>query len=505
MLIDFDTNRAYIVISSADEPIHFDLSVYRVSKINRVKDVFSTVNLYLSRLSKAEHNSLLDQYDRAKEAFNAHVLQMMDSQLMEILKNILDIVNVDRLRRFIEFDSGIIIPDKVKENYSGVSEMFERNKTYVRSEYLDLLTMSIALRFVLPIWSEYMSIVQDIVPEYTREMRAYGLLRQSVIANHKTFERLMIYIRDWVTPSLNSTSSTVSGIGREEIPEWLCSLVMVRRLPVIDVTNVEKSTNIINSLFGYVRESVTNLEKKFRERIKDKKPPSEAKTADRDPSFIETYRTKQEIPFGDLVAHDVFFSNIQRACKTIIPDMPDEIIIGVLKVTHELEHEELSSHNILLTQWICDEVVPAPLIHALEKRSAIGGMIISQCLCHYWGLHNLALLCTGINLSGITESAIESYTVIPDDVMERLDYYYPYKRIVHKTEQKAKQRITNPAVLTISELSVILSRHRKAVRVPPFLTIRDVAADRYGHMDVPRDIIKDLAILLVKINELNVT
>ena len=505
MRIDFDSSRSNIsIIPTVGEEISFDILVYKLGK-SRDTDVFSTVNGYLQTLPRDTLISMYDIYEKVAELFDQQqYIDQLDNQLEDHLKILVELIDLPRLGRYIQTDSGIIIPSDVKARFEEVSDMYERSRTYLRDEYLDLLTLSIALRFILPIWSVYMTMIQELVAANTRELRAYSLLRKTEIAGHPTYDRLLVYIEDWFKPTVKTTSATVSGIGRSEIPEWLCALVMVRRLPVIDVTNTTNGPNIINRLSAYVKDSINNLEKKFKERIKSKKPPGEAKAVDRDPSFMETYRVKQEIPYGDVVAHDVWLTNIYAACRAIVPDIDVNLVQAVLEVTDELELEKIGEHNVILTQWVLDNAVPAPIIHALEKRSVIAGMIITQCICHHWKLHTLALLATGIDTPKMRDTLIEPYTIIPEDILLRLEEIYPYQRIPQRSEKgpKNKGRALNYGVVTVSDMAVKLSKNVKRVRVPRFLTNRDVPVNTKGELITPKNIIVDLAVLLTKLDEI---
>lgn len=505
MRIDFDASRTNIaIIPDVGEEITFDILVYKLGK-SRDTDVFSTVNGYLQTLPRDTRISIYDIYAKAAEVLDRqHYVDRLDSQLEDLLKNLVELIDLQRLSRYIQTDSGIIIPSDVKTDFADVSDMYGRSRTYLRHEYIDLLTVLIALRFVLPIWSVYMTLIQEIVASNTRELRAYSLLRKSAIATHPAYARLLVYIEDWFNPTVKTTSATVSGIGRSEIPEWLCALVMVRRLPVIDVTNSGNGPNVINRLSAYVKDSINNLEKKFKERIKSKKQPGESKAVDRDPSFMETYRVKQDIPYGDIVAHDVWLTNILNACRAIVPTIDPQLVAAVLEVTDELELEELAEHNIILTQWVLDNAVPAPIIHALEKRSVVAGMIITQCICHHWKLHTLALLATGINTPRERDTLIDSHLSIPDDIVKRLEEIYPYQRIPHRSERgsKSKGPTLNYGIVTVSDMAVKLSKNIRRVRVPRFLTNRDVPVNTKGELITPKNIIVDLAILLIKLDEI---
>lgn len=507
MRLDFDSGRNNtLVISDSGEEIHFDISFYKAAKINQIVDVFSVANRYMEEMDKRKREHLFSLYISAKQILmNMEIIEVADAKLMNVIKQIIELIDIEALQYFINVRSGIIIPSDVKVSFSDVPEMFERGRTYLRHEYVELVMLAVTLRWILPIWGEYMILIKDIVSDYTCEDRAYGLLATSVIPNHNSYKRLLHYIEQSFNGNVKTTASTVSGIGVCNLPKWLCSLSIVRRLTIIDLVTNVKSPNIINTLHGYVTDSINNLEKKFKEPIKTKKPAGSSSTdGEKDPSFLETYRTKQDIAYGEIDAVNVWLENIPRLARAIDPTIPEQLIMAVIDRSDQLEHQELGNHNLILTQWVLSSVVPVAIFDTIDKISVIRGMIATQAILHHWGMHELALLVTGINLKTQINTMNDRPIRPSEDQIKRLDEIYPYKRVYNSKTSKGKP--TNYGLIAISELAAQLVRHRKAVRTPAFVRASDVpTVDRHGHMATPANIIPLLADLLIKVdNQLEV-
>lgn len=502
MRLDFDSGRNNaLIISDSGEEINFDINFYKAAKINQIVDVFSVANRYMEGMDRKKRAQLFSLYNTAKHILmNMELVEVADAKLMQVVKQIVEIIDLDSLQYFVSVKSGIIIPSDVKASFSDVPEMFERGKTYLRHEYVELLTMLVMLRWIFPIWGEYMVLIKDIVSDYTCEWRACNLLRTSALYEHNSYKRLVQYIEQHFDGNVKSTASTVSGIGREDLPKWLSALAVVRRLTIIDLTTNLKSPNIINTLHGYVNDSVKNLEKKFKETIKTKKPAgSTSVDGEKDPSFLETYRTKQDIAYGEIDAVNVWLENVPRLAKAIDPTIPDQLIMDVIDRSDQLEHHELGQHNLVLTQWVLASVVPVAIFETIDKISVIRGMVATQALLHHWGMHELALLVTGINLKTQINTMNDRQLRPTEDQINKLDEIYPYKRVYNGKTAKGKP--TNYGLVAIADLTAVLVRHRKAVRAPAFIRAADVpTVDRHGHMSTPSNIYPLLADLLIKID-----
>lgn len=498
MKIDFDKNRDYILVENVNgEQIDFDIMVYKQAKINQVIDVLSPINRYMETMTNAQLAELFSLYLAAKDILlSVEVVEYTDKRLTEVVRQILDVVDLERLGRWVIYKSGINIPTDVKSDFSEVDEVFERDRTYLRNEYIDLLIVAVALRFILPIWGEYMFVFRDIVSDYTRELRAYSLLKSSVISEHPAYDRLMIYIERSFDLSTKTISGTVAGIGREEIPEWFCALLLVRRLPIIDLTTTTRAPNIIHNLHGYVKDSMENLDKKFKETINTKKKPSkQARAEEKDPSFLETYRVKQEIPYGQIDMYNVYMADVLRVCQTVDPTIPPELVQQVLDVTQGLEQLEVNEHNVRIAQWTLVDVIPPALMEVIEKIAVTKAMIASQALLHHWGLHDLALIVTGINLPEQINVLGDPLARLPDSYLDKIDVIYPYTI----QPAKGKQRPVNKVTDEILSLAQDLILYKKSIRAPAFLTPEQVPyVNRWGHLTTPAHVTLSLAELLFR-------
>lgn len=490
--------------ASQDEILDFDLTFYRQAKISQIQDVISPAQGYLATLSPEQHRELFHLYNLAKEIFStSNSLVAIDNKITAIVANIIKLLDLNNLQRWVLTRSNISIPGEIKQSFADVDEAYERSKTYIYSEYVEILTMAIALRFILPIWGDYLTIIKDSAAEFTKEIRAYGLLKRSELMKFPALERLLIYINVHFTKSTKSISSTLAGIGREEIPDWLCSLLLVRRLTIIDLTS-DANSSIINNLFGYVRDSLDNLDRKFKEPVNDKRPPGTVKDTEKDPSFLETYRVKQDMSTGDIAIFDMALDNIHHMVKVMDPTVPDQLINHILERTEGLSEGILSTHNVRLTQWIISPIIDPVLLEKVSKRSVINGMIISQILCHHWGMHQIGLLVTGINHQNVSVIA-DGLARPTQEQLDLLDKLYPYQVTVVDQRNKQRQKLMNNALLEINALVAELLQSKKAVRTPEFLTTADIPnVNRYGHMVASKDLPVLLIDLLVKVNEVNI-
>ena len=498
----------YVQISNAHgEKVMFEVSSYRTARIETAGDIFRPVNDFLSRLPAVTLASLFGLYNEAKDIFmTTRHEEVLDKNLKDVFRRLFNLIDLQVLRNFVEINSGISIPHDIKSSYEDVEVGFLRDKTYIREEYIELLTYTVAVRLCLPIWGEYMALVDAYATADGKEFHAYSLLQDSALPRHPAYERLIRYVKASTTSSVETASATLKGVGRDSIPEWLTSMVIVRKLPLIDLFNQSKG-NIINAVYSYVDNHLKRISKKFMEDARERKNESSSGDGEKDQSFVETYRAKQELTYGQLETNIVYLEgDLVRCCQDIDPTFDPAILDAVQAVVSGIEQEAFYSHNHVLTKWVIDKAISTLQLDIIERRIAVRSMIIAQSLMHHWGLHHLALLVTGIRVPTATAHSLgERQNKLTSEQLAILDELYPYT-IPTSSKSQARNKNQNYGYISIIDMGNILTRYTYAVRTPAFITKKEIAPgtiDRYGHMQTPPSITHELVKLIVKLDELN--
>lgn len=497
------------VISSAGEELIFDVRTYKLAKALSAGDLFKTIDEFIARQSHIVQASLFGIYMEAKDIFMvSRYEEDLDKRLRDLFRRLFSLIDLGALRTYIELYSGIIVPHVIESSYADVEAGFMRDKTYIRDEYIELLTFATAVRLCLPIWGEYIGIVDPHATATGKEYNAYELLHDSALAKHPAYHKLIRYVTASMTSAVETASSTLRGVGRDKIPEWLAAVVIVRKLPSIDLYNTVNKGNIINAVYSYVDNHLKRLPKKFMDDARERRAEGGGGGSDeKDQSFIETYRAKQQISYGHLETNIVYLEqDLARCCKDIDPTFDESIVDAVLMVSSGLENEIFRNHNHLLAMWIIDKVISTLEPDTYERRITLRCMQIAQSLLHHWKLHHLALLATGIRVGDTASLTLGDHQNKPTpEEMDLLAAIYPYTIPTPNAKQSKPNRLFNYGYLAVSEMAAELTRYVYAVRVPAFLTVKDVEVDRYGHMQTPPTITHELVKLIVKLDELKET
>ena len=492
-----------LIKSEAGEEIAFDISSYRSTRIEKKGgDIFKTINDYIPRLKPTSVAALFGLYLEAKTVFMLTTNSVdLDGKLENIFRKMFNIIDIEQLKNFVSIYSGIIVPPEIKNNHAEVDGEFLREKTYIREEYIDLLTVTVAVRLCLPIWAEYMSKIDATVSSDGKEYAAYSLLRSSKLRELPAYDKLLKYVIASTTNSVETSASTLKGVGRDSIPEWLTAMVIVRKLPVIDLLSVDNRANIINAVYSYVDNHLKRLSKKFMDDARERRSEGVGGSDENEQSYIETYRAKQQMSYGDLETNIVYLEgDLLTICQDIDPTFDPAILDAVLAVSEGLENSALAVHNHVLMQWVMDTSLDTLEPDTISRVVTVRAMIVTQAILHHWGLHNLALLATGIRLhqnGNATENIF--FNKLTAEQVDALDKIYP-NQIPNGRQPTSKNKNANFGYLSVIDMSKLLTRHKYAVRTPAFLSNKEVKVDRFGHLSPPPCISHELVNMLINID-----
>lgn len=509
MRIDFDSSRECVKVTKLGgaEELNFSTSsLYKGAVIAAAGNVFGLINNYIqTQMTAAERSELWNCYLSAKEILiNPTTMKVTQTKLEAVIRDIYNLIDMNKFHYYAEIHGGIVVPANVKDNYEQVDESFTQSRTYLRNDYIKLIVFCTAVRFLIPIWGEFVSINKDGVPEAQKEYRAYELISRSNLPQYPAYRRLLVYINESYKENPNSSVAPIlGGIGRENIPEWLAGMLIVRKLGLINLYQGDGSTNVISQVSVYVDTTITNMEKKFGDIIQEKRNVSSPVDGERDPSFLETFRVKQALPYGNIEMSNVYLSDIYNAVQGVDPTIPYEIVRMVIDVTHGLQNEPMDETNITLAQWVMSPAVAPGLFDVMEKLSITNALIASQALLHWWGLHELALLVTGISLQQSKVMMLGDKLARPSlEQLAKLDQIYPH--MAQQRTKAAKSKSPNIIYPVIMSFGTKLMGSRKAVRTPMFVTPEQVpSVDRHGHMTVPTYVANHVVDLLVKLDQIH--
>lgn len=440
------------VISDNEETLDWNVSVFNHTRFKTVDDPFRDVNRYWASLSAQRRQQIFNCYKEIREIIS-RVGTVGDDQInirqlgQEIPAKITllySLMPFEEMERWTEKYSRVIYPTGLKEVHDVDDPMPDR--TYLVSDYRGLVVLTTALRPMVPIWGEYIRLIQKSTGTLFKEHVAIKLISQSHLAISKPYLRLERYIRCCITNDVDTRGAVVNGISKAEIPEWLLAIVSIRRLSVGEIDAHEVTGSIITNIYGFVTSTLNDLNKKFGG-VREKYPEDKGTGEDGETgSNLEGYRPKQPASTGDLMIFNVYTENVINMAKELDPTVPDELVMKCLESSNCMRTKNINTPHMAILQWVMSDVISPQALASLHKEPLIRVIAATQALLIHWQFYTLALL---LNSQGIipdgSAMAFSSNIRISPAKLEKLNILYPYTINM----QGSSGKTTNPAVNAI--------------------------------------------------------
>lgn len=462
-----------------------------------IEGIFREINSYWLSRPIAEQNAIFETYQKIHEVFETIFdSKRLHARLTDLTKELLDLHPLEEIRYWINVKSNLQIPASMKESYA-VTDPQER--TYLRSDYAGLMVLSLGLRPMVPVWGEYIRRIKEESGNEYKEYVAMGLLAKTQQIRSQPMQRLETYVEAWVGQDDITVASVLGGLGSSELPGWLLSQVLVRRLVLVDIGKSNDSNNLISNAYSAIRSSIDTLSRRFNGNVGDKRKDNE-EMRDDNTSYMELYKIKQTISDGDLVTLSVYAEQMDKILQKIDPSAD----LGRLQACYDAlvaGNPEISTHHLTLVQWTIRRVLPPRSIPSLTKAALMRVLAVTQCLLWHWGFTDLALLSTAKPYVSNRDVAgmFESRARIPKEAVARLVELYPHYQDIGS--KQATDRQLNVACRAIDLLAKTITRTDWEVIAPEELLRSSKTPLRSRRMIVPADIKAQLADLVIFLAE----
>ena len=458
--LDMLTTTPEVVVARKDCQISFNVSSFGRPSFNKF-DVFAQINQYLSTLSEIDKDTLFGIYSGIRNTFDS-VWEPgpMTIQLSKRVTELLDFFDYDSVNHWVLFSSNIFIPTDFKKEYiSSIDRNGSREQTYLCTDYTKLVTLSLIMRVMIPVWGEFISRIRQDKGTTFKEYYAFQLLRHSKIINSEPFDKLRVYIDRTVGSEANSQNTIINGISSENFPEWILGLVAVRRLCIGDIRGTEFKANLVTFIYAFITQKTSGIESVGANIIKEKTFSDSSTDADAKLSMLERYKIKAPISIGEIVSLEVSIKDPREIAFRLSSSMTDALFNDAMASAQHLNNHVLLDPQMTLLRWIMKPVISPRGIMYLPKPTIVNYLGVCQAVLMARGHPYLALLCT--SFADITDqntfiSGVDSRTRIPKDLIEELNILYPYfKRTGNKKTQIKPVNMTLNAIdILVSDLSI---------------------------------------------------
>lgn len=491
-------------LEHGNESIAWNIALFDKMSFSGEFDIFEQINGYWEHLPKADQDKIFDVYKRIRDVFDAiWETNELTKQLHALIKELYTYHELSDIKHWKDFHSNLMLPDGLREAFKESHETpGTRERTYLKDDYHWLVTLSIALRAMIPVWGEFIARTKKDTGTTFKEYYAFQLLAYANIYKSEPMERLRVYVEHSLPLDKSKAAAILGGISSEDFPLWVLGLVVVRRLSVGDVRGTDPNSSLVTFIYKYIGQKVKGHDNSFIGMVKDKPFEGHGQEGENNLSRLEGYKVKQEIPAGDIAIIGFYAQDINALALKIAPDIDLNLVRLSEQSVQALSHEQIWPPQIALMQWVLkqQQAIPPRGLQHLSKTSILRCMAVTQALLWHRKHYELAALLSAVEQSNVDEQQLggtDSRARISKEQMEVLETLFPYSRRPSGKQKVAKR--PNPAAESIDSMSVLFSEHDWKLTLPSEWVGQITGNKNNRRYAVPHDVKIKLASLAIVI------
>lgn len=506
---DYDVIR----ISHGDASLMLSVGSYHSAAIADKEKLFKETNEFIARvLSSEQQDELWDIYTKVGEYLGTEEYigsYFVREEIEKQVRRIYSIVTYDVVRGYVD-RAGFLIPSDVSERfeeYNSRGRSNYRNRTYIRSDYMDLQALALALRFMVPIWGVYIQNVSDTYGNGYKESEAVKLIELAGLDQWPPYQRMLEYVEASIGKESSVITMTVAmaGLSSEEIPRHLMSMALVRKIAVGVLSTNKESESMARSLFNYVNGTFQRMDGRFQS-ITGIVMPKKSRVIDKNDednsSVWDDYSQTTDITEGARQLIEVYSERVETIIKRSGVDVELSRVQQCIAMCSRNESRPIHGFQKALIFWVIRSISPEAR-DLLTKQTMLRLMGIAQAILDHLGYYELALLVSAeeyISEEGMAFMPTETRNKITKQQAEILDQQYPYYRQETKRQDPGKR--SNVAVIAIDKIVDEMSGRAWKPHAPRDIMDRIQMLAQTGHMYISGDIRRQLADMIIRINNI---
>lgn len=461
-----------VVIQHEGQELRFSVSCFGKKSFTRDTvgydtsfNVFREINAFWASLDKHIQDRIFVLYKQINLIFDdALDSRSLNTRLNDSVVELVNIHDFDYVKNWVMYRSGIQIPIGIKTEYQEhIDQKGSRDQTYIRSDYIDLITLALILRVMVPVWGEHILNNRKESGNRFKEYYAFKLLRHTNLINTPAYDKLRLYIDITVGEDKYSCASIINGISSEDFPEWMLALVSIRRLCVGDINgiNIDPGATLVSSVWKFITQKTKPADSTGENAINKKEDTENTPDLYDKLSRLEWYKLKYRLTLGEMAEMELSVSDYRQVAQRLCPSMPNDVLERCIKTSKELMNHRLLECQLTIMRWVVKPVISARGVLYLNKELIVQLMGVTQAVLWVRGHQYLSLLSTSrikISDNEYHVSSTEAKGRLTKEYIAELDKLFPYQKTPKTNKQPIiKPKATNLAIKSIDTLTDNLS------------------------------------------------
>lgn len=487
-----------VIVSHKGASTAWEISPFEKTSFSHEFDDFEQINGYWAFLPEASQDAIFKIFQEIREIFTEiYDTDLLRNELYEKLAELYRFHAQEDIHHWSTFHGNLRVPESVK---SVPPPDLPRERTYLVPDYLGLTTLAISMRPLIPIWGEYIDRTKKVHGNTYKEFYAARLLRDTNILTSPAFLRLDEFVRASIPAEKSIDSAILDSIGSKNFPEWVRSMIVVRKLCVGDVRGVDPYSNLPAVIYKYLNNKVKGMDSNFAGIVKEKPKAEDWSDSEQNVSTLETYKVKEAVAAGDIAVQSWYTEDVLRMTRVVAPTIELKLLDQSRSAVSRLENEQIHECQTVLMQWVMAPALSPRGLLRLNKEAILRVLAATQAILWHWGFYEIAALSTAIAMREETDhygGGGDKISRLTQDQIETLNQLYPHQRRQGGKRSKTPRQ-TNPAIVALENVNELFSEHVWKLTVPKEWLQRLTDGSTRMYM-VPTDFRRTLANLIITI------
>jgi len=478
-------------------------------------DHFREINQYWAQCSPELQERIFDTYRRIYIVLNESAdIQGMTRSLRPLAVELLELHTFEDVGYWIQLKSDLLVPSGIKRKFDEkIDTSWTREKTYLEDDYRQLVTLTLIMRVMIPVWEEFILRTKKETGPTFKEYQAFDLIEGSTAMKSQAMTRLKVFVVNTIPKDRSKDAAVFSGVSTEDFPDWITAVTVVKRLTSADIRGINSDHTLVTYLHNYIDQRSRSLENRTG-KIKPKySGDSSGSDENSNHSKLEGFKIKESIAEGDISSLRRYITYTINQAYGIEPmtDLsllrrlnPDEDMAALVRMSFEsvkvLFNKVLTEEQVTIAAWVLANYISPQALPYLNKSDILGIVAIAQAYLWSKGHYSLAGL-----ISAEPRNWLDSGGNVIADTKSRMDAAlvnefgrkFPYLK---RTSSRAKNvKSTNPSLTAIDTIIEGISCYQWTLTLPdPWIEILqgNVILVRYRIPENIRDLLARLIIEL---------
>ena len=447
-------------------PLEFSISTFgKDSFSSEGIELFYFLSSYWESLSAQENLEIYQLYKQFQDVTDTVLDKDERSTLItDISTKLMLYHNSEKVKNWISNNPEIKIPEDIPETcVEDIDRNVTHDRTIVRQDYLKIISLSLVLKAMVPIWGEYIPTIRNEAGTSHKEIYAFNLLKDTEYYFCRAVEAITKYIEATVKEDKFNPNILNQGIGSEDYGRLMMCTTCVRKVSIADISGRTNVPNVIKLIYKSIVSKIQNLDRDYESGIKNKDEESKSDSKGNDENKLSVWE-RYRIVFDQDIGTVTELNHSARNFNVIVSKLGllahEELLIKCVESSRQLIDKPLEEPQLTILKWVIrDAVIPRaiPYVETIETITTLMGIV--QAKLWMEGHKYLSILSTcykRTNNDGILIPAPGSKDHIPKELKDEIAAIYPCREKTLDRRDSAKE--ANLTLQSIDELTVGLSR-----------------------------------------------